>query len=333
MAAPPVVRCRTRGRRPPHRDRRRRALAAAALVPATAAAATEPHQLPARPAHAVADLGRDELVPVRARRPAGVDPPLPAGRAGRSRARGSPRASPPCRPPTASRPAAARRAVGLGQQGRPGRPGADRARRRAASPSWPRSTATPTSWWSPRGTRPAPASPAGRRGRSRRGGSPAGPRWSAGAPVDPIRVDHLVDNAGEPVPHLGTRWIGSGVRWRVTYAPGATGSPDGGVGRAAAGDLGVAAITTWSRQPVRAPPGSAPCRSAGSRPPRTRSPRWRYPEAFPVSLRRDAGGPRPVRRGPRATSASSAARRATYLRSPGFRAILRGQGRGLVASG
>src|SRR5262249_27130158 len=75
-------------------------------------------------------------------------------------------------------------------------------------------------------------------------------RWCplvAGAPVDAIRVIPPVDNAGQAVPHLGTRWVGSGNRWRVTYAPGATGAADGGVGRAASGDMGVAAVTTWSR--------------------------------------------------------------------------------------
>ena len=157
-------------------------------------------------------------------------------------------------------------------------------------------------------------------------------RWSqvaAGAPVDPIRVVHLVDNAGEPVPHLGTRWTGSGVRWRVTYAPGATGAPDGGVGRAAAGDLGVAAITTWSRIRSRTG-GICAVPLGGVAPAEDTVASLAYPEAFPVSLVVTRAVPG---RSAEARAYVRVIRRETraYLRSSGFRAIL--AQRGLVASG
>jgi hypothetical protein len=111
-------------------------------------------------------------------------------------------------------------------------------------------------------------------------------RWSqvvAGAPADRIRVGHLVDSAGEPVPHLGTRWVGSGTRWRVTYAPGATGSADAGVGRAAAGDPAIAAVTTWSRIRYRAA-GICAVPLNGVAPGEDTVASLRYPEAFPVGL-------------------------------------------------
>lgn len=110
-------------------------------------------------------------------------------------------------------------------------------------------------------------------------------RWSqvvAGAPTDAIRVTHLVDGAGAAVPHMGTRWVGRLNRWRVTYAPGATGAPDGGVSRAAAGDASVAAVTTWSRTRL-APAGVCVVPLDGVAPSDATVRSLGYPEAFPVT--------------------------------------------------
>ena len=82
---------------------------------------------------------------------------------------------------------------------------------------------------------------------------------------------------------MGTKWVGSRTNWRVTYAPGATGSPDAGVGRAASGDQGVAAITTWSRIRYRTA-GICAVPLGGIAPAEDTVASLRYPEAFPVRL-------------------------------------------------
>ncbi|MGE0027678.1 MAG: hypothetical protein AB7O78_19930 [Thermoleophilia bacterium] len=152
-------------------------------------------------------------------------------------------------------------------------------------------------------------------------------RWSqvvAGAPVDPIRVVHLIDSAGAPVPHLGTRWVGAGVRWRVTYAPGAAGAADGGVGRAAGGDQGVAAITTWSRIRARTA-GICAVPLGGVAPADDTVASLAFPEAFPVRLVVTRAVPG---RSAEARAHVRVLRRETrtYLRSPGFRALLAQRG-------
>jgi hypothetical protein len=152
-------------------------------------------------------------------------------------------------------------------------------------------------------------------------------RWSqvvAGAPVDPIRVVHPVDAGGDPVPHLGTRWVGSGVRWRVTYAPGARGAADGGVGRAAAGDMAVAAVTTWSRIRFRSA-GICAVPLNGVAPGEDTVASLAYPEAFPVRLvvtRAVPGRSAEARAHVRVLRREMRA----YLRSPGFRALLAQRG-------
>lgn len=152
-------------------------------------------------------------------------------------------------------------------------------------------------------------------------------RWSqvvAGAPVEPIRVVHPIDAAGDPVPHLGTRWAGSGVRWRVTYAPGATGAADGGVGRAAGGDPGVAAITTWSRIRGRTG-GICAVPLGGVAPDDGTVAALTYPEAFPVRLVATRAVPG---RSAEARAHVRVLRRemSAYLRSPAFRAALAQRG-------
>ena len=152
-------------------------------------------------------------------------------------------------------------------------------------------------------------------------------RWSqvvAGAAVNRIRVGHLVGNAGEPVPHMGTRWVGSRTDWRVTYAPGATGSPDAGVGRAAAGDQGIAAITTWSRIRYRTA-GICAVPLGGVAPAEDTVASLRYREAFPVQLV-------VTRKVPGRSAESRAHERVmrretrTFLRSPAFRETLAERG-------
>ena len=101
--------------------------------------------------------------------------------------------------------------------------------------------------------------------------------------ADRVHDPDPVDNAGAPVPHMGTKWVGSRTSWRVTYAPGATGSPDAGVGRAASGDQGVAAITTWSRIRFRAA-GICAVPLGGVAPAEDTVASLRYREAFPVRL-------------------------------------------------
>ena len=152
-------------------------------------------------------------------------------------------------------------------------------------------------------------------------------RWSQvvpGAPVDAIRVRHLVDSGGAAVPHLGTGWIGRLNNWRVNYAAGAVGDSDGGVARARAGDASVAAVTTWSR--VRAAPAGVcvvPLNGVAPSDETVRS--LRYPEAFPVSyvvtrriVARSAAG--------RASIAVQRRAMRTFLRSARLRGMLASRG-------
>lgn len=152
-------------------------------------------------------------------------------------------------------------------------------------------------------------------------------RWSqvvAGAPVDAIRVHHLVDSGGVAVPHLGTRWVGRLNRFRVNYPPTAVGSPDGGVSRAAAGDGSVAAVTTWSR--LRGvPPGVCVVPLNGVAPSDQSVRSLSYPEAFPVSYyvtrrtrERSAAG--------RASTAVKRRAMRAFLRSPRLTRRLAAQG-------
>lgn len=111
-------------------------------------------------------------------------------------------------------------------------------------------------------------------------------RWSQvvrGAPVDRIAVRYLqMPGAEFPIPRLGTRFVGQRTSWRVDYARGGKGAPDGGVAEAAAGNRGVAAITTWSR--LRgARPGSCIVPLGDVEPTNATIASLRYPGAFPVS--------------------------------------------------
>lgn len=152
-------------------------------------------------------------------------------------------------------------------------------------------------------------------------------RWSqvvAGAPIDAIRMTHLVDGAGAAVPHMGTRWVGRLNRWRVTYAPGAVGAADGGVSRAAAGDASVAAVTTWSRVRFTASSVCAvPLDGVAPSDDTVRS--LSYPEAFPVTyvVTRKVGGRTALDRA--VVTVHRRAMRA-FLTSPGLKETLAKRG-------
>ena len=165
-----------------------------------------------------------------------------------------------------------------------------------------------------------------RRGQARAIATGRVTRWSqvvTGAAADVIRVRHPVGDFGEPVPHLGTRIVGVGLKAHVDYAPAAVGAPDAGVGAAAGGDASIAAITTWSR--VRAL-GASVCVVPldGVAPTDASVAALRYPEAFPVTYvvtRRVPGDAE-------ARSYTAVLRRAmrAHLRSERLRAQLRGRG-------
>lgn len=156
-------------------------------------------------------------------------------------------------------------------------------------------------------------------------------RWSqvvASAPVNAIRVHHRLNASGDAVPHLGTKWVGRLNRWRVNYAPGARGSADGGVARAASGDASVAAITTWAR--LRGtPPGVCAVPLNGVAPSDETVQSLRYPEAFPVSYVVTRAVPGRSAEG-RAQVAVMRREMRTFLRSERLATLLRGQG--LLAS-
>ncbi len=70
--------------------------------------------------------------------------------------------------------------------------------------------------------------------------------WSqVGAGAGRIAVHHPIDGFGDAVPHMGTRFVKTTKGMRVNYAAGAVGARDGGVSAARAGDMSVAAVTTW----------------------------------------------------------------------------------------
>ena len=152
-------------------------------------------------------------------------------------------------------------------------------------------------------------------------------QWSqvvAGASADAIRVRHLVDGFGSAVPHLGAKWVGKLNKWRVTYAPGAKGVPDGGVSAAASGDQSIAAITTWSRvRPRRV--GTCVVPLNGVAPSDATVVGLTYPEAFPVTfvITRKLSGRTVVAR---ALAAVHRRAMAEFLNSERARVLLRRQG-------
>lgn len=111
-------------------------------------------------------------------------------------------------------------------------------------------------------------------------------RWSAvvaGAGPDTIKVRYPTDLSGEPVPHLGAKWVKArAFKHRLTYAPRAVGARDGGVSAAASGDQAIAAITTWAKvRSGRSDICVVPL--SGVAPTDATVAGLDYPEAFPVS--------------------------------------------------
>jgi hypothetical protein len=152
-------------------------------------------------------------------------------------------------------------------------------------------------------------------------------QWSqvvTGASGGAIRVRHLVDGFGAGVPHLGAKWIGKLNKWRVNYAPGAQGAPDGGVSAAAGGDQSIAAITTWSRVRLRRA-GTCVVPLDEVAPSDATVVGLTYPEAFPVTyvVTRKLSGRSVVAR---ARSAVHRRAMGEFLNSERAKALLRRQG-------
>lgn len=113
-------------------------------------------------------------------------------------------------------------------------------------------------------------------------------RWSQVAPgaAGEIAVRYPERNAS-PELRFGTHFVQyrttKGLRYRPSYAAGARGAADGGVSRAAAGDMNVAAITSWSA--LRGS-GGATCAVplGGVEPSAASVAALRFPGAYPVDV-------------------------------------------------